>query len=132
MDITVLGATGATGLELTRQAPDRIIWLAAFGTGDSAPYAGKFTRGLLNTFMKSELDDRVTADATVLRAGGTVFHAGPLSTGVCSATRRTAPLDSAPKRFFPARVSRATVAAAMLDEAEHSRFPGQIALPLEQ
>ncbi|MDT7801916.1 MAG: uncharacterized protein QOI78_5349, partial [Actinomycetota bacterium] len=138
MEITVLGATGATGTELVRQAlerghrvtavartPDRItlppsdrlirvagdvldpdsvgralkgarivvsglgisgkdtpgvltagahaavdagaefvVWLAAFGTGDSAPYAGALTRGLLKTFMKNEMADRTTADAT--------------------------------------------------------------------
>jgi hypothetical protein len=34
--------------------------------------------------------------------------------------------------LFPARVSRATVAAAMLDEAETPRFPGVIAVPLER
>ncbi|MEU9408267.1 NAD(P)H-binding protein [Streptomyces sp. NPDC048281] len=109
-----------------------IIWLAAFGTGGSAPYAGVLTRGLLNTFMKSEMEDRVTADATVLRFGGTVFHAGPMSDALLSPTRRTVPLDEAPRRVFPARIGRATIAAAMLDEAEYPHFPGRIAIPLER
>ncbi len=203
MELTILGATGATGRELTRQAlarghhvtavarnPDRIedsehltraaadvldresvdralkgariilsglgitgseapgvltagataavdsgadnvIWLAAFGTGQSARQAGALTRGLLNTFLRKEMDDRVTADTTVLRFGGTVFHAGPMSDGALSPKRRTVSLDAVPHRVFPARVSRATVAAAMLDEAERPRHRGGIAVPLE-
>jgi hypothetical protein len=66
----------------------------------------------------------------VLRAGGTVFHAGPLSDGPVSPARRTVGLDAVPRRFFPAGVSRATVAAAMLDEAESAHFPGAVAIPL--
>jgi NAD(P)-dependent dehydrogenase (short-subunit alcohol dehydrogenase family) len=206
MELTILGATGATGLELTRQAlerghtvtavarnPDRlalppsdqltrvaadvldpesiaralkdaqvvlsglgitgketpgaltagaraaveaepafIVWLAAFGTGDSAARAGALARGLLKTFMGNELDDRTTADVTVRRAGGTVMHAGPLSNGPLSPSRRTVSLDEAPRRIFPARVSRATVAAAMLDEAVERRYGGRIAIPLER
>lgn len=133
-----LGITGAPGV-LTAGAraavdagPDFVVWLAAFGTGGSARHAGAFTRGLLKTFMRKELDDRTTADAIVLRGGGTVFHAGPLSDGDLSPARRTVPLESAPRRFFPARVSRATVAAAMLDEAEQRRYGGGIAVPLER
>jgi uncharacterized protein YbjT (DUF2867 family) len=110
--------------------PARIIWLGAYGTGPSAQAAGFATRTLLKA-MGAELADKVTADATVLAAGGTVFHAGPLSNAPGSAQRRTVGLDQAPKRFFPARVSRQTVAAAMLDEAEEPRHAGQIALPLE-
>jgi uncharacterized protein len=110
--------------------PGRIVWLGAYGTGPSAQAAGLATRTLLKA-MGAELDDKVTADATVLAAGGTVFHAGPLSDGPLSPDRRTIGLDQAPKRFFPARVSRQTVAAAMLDEAEQPRYAGQVALPLE-
>ncbi|MHA6762247.1 NAD(P)-dependent oxidoreductase [Streptacidiphilus sp. PAMC 29251] len=110
--------------------PGRIVWLGAYGTGPSAQASGFATRTLLKA-MGAELVDKVTADATVLEAGGTVFHAGPLSNGPLSPDRRTVGLDGAPKRFFPARVSRQTVAAAMLDEAENPRHPGQVALPLE-
>jgi hypothetical protein len=41
-------------------------------------------------------------------------------------------LDAYPRRLFPASVSRATVAAAMLDEAESPRYAGAIAIPLER
>ena len=132
----VLSGLGGAGILTAgaRAAVDagRVVWLAAFGTGGSAAQAGWATRALLGTFMRSELPDRIGADTTVLRAGGTVFHAGPLSGGTLSPDRRTVGLDGVPRRFFPARVSRATVAAAMLDEAESPRYPGAIAVPLER
>lgn len=67
----------------------------------------------------------------MLDAGGTVFHSAMFSNGPLSRTWRTVGLDAVPRRLFPARVSRATVDAAMLDEAEHPRFAGAIAAPLE-
>ena len=111
--------------------PKRIIWLGALGTGASAQAAGWATRNLLR-LMGAELTDKVTADTAVLAADGTVFHAGPLSNGPLSPTRRTVGVDGVPNRFFPARVSRATVAAAMLDEAESPRFVGTTAVPLDR
>lgn len=111
--------------------PGRIIWLGAYGTGPSARAAGLATRTVLKA-MGAELADKVTADAAVLEVGGTVFHSGPFSNNPLSATRRTVGLEQAPKKLFPARVSRETVAAAMLDEAESPRFPGLIALPLDR
>jgi hypothetical protein len=132
----VLSGLGGAGILTAgaRAAVDagRVVWLGAFGTGESAAHAGWATRALLGTFMRSELPDRIGADTTVLRAGGTVFHAGPLSSGPLSPVRRTVGLYGVPRRFFPARVSRATVAAAMLDEAESPRYAGAIAVPLER
>ncbi|MFJ9564568.1 NAD(P)-dependent oxidoreductase [Streptomyces fuscichromogenes] len=110
--------------------PARIIWLGAYGTGPSAQAAGFATRTLLKA-MGAELTDKISADAAVLAAGGTVFHSGPFANGPASTSRRTVGLDETPRRFFPARVSRETVAAAMLDEAQTPRFPGRIAVPLE-
>lgn len=127
-DTTTL-TLGAQGMVAAR--PRRIIWLGAYGTGPSATAAGAATRVLL-MLMRSQLADKIAADAAVLRSGGTVFHAGPMSSGPISTRRRTVGLDEAPRRFFPALVSRATVAAAMLDEAEEPRFPGAVALPLEE
>ena len=110
--------------------PERIVWLGAYGTGPSAKAAGLPTRTLLKA-LGAELTDKITADTAVLEAAGTVFHAGPLTNGPTSTTRRTIGLDAAPKRLFPARVSRQTVAAAMLDEAQDPHFRGQVAVPLE-
>lgn len=125
------GALTAGARAVIDAHPGRIIWLGAYGTGPSARAAGLATRTVLKA-MGAELADKVTADAAVLEAGGTVFHSGPFSNNPLSATRRTVGLDQAPKKLFPARVSRETVAAAMLDEAESPRFPGLIALPLDR
>ncbi|MET0237186.1 MAG: NAD(P)H-binding protein [Kibdelosporangium sp.] len=122
--------TGARAV--VEAGPERIIWLGAFGTGASAATAGPLTRTLLRMFLKSELDDKVAADTAVLAANGTVFHAGPLTDGPLSETRRTLSLDELPRRLFPARVNRATVAAAMLDEAEKRENPGATVVPLER
>jgi hypothetical protein len=110
----------------------RVIWIGAFGTGASAAAAGGFTRWLLRTFLRKELVDKVTADRIVLAAGGTVFHPGPLSNKPLSPTRRTVSLADVPRRFFPRRVSRATLAAAMLDEAQRQAHPGSTLIPLDR
>jgi len=66
-----------------------------------------------------------------LVAGATVFHPGPLADGPVSPTRRTVALaDFKRPALTPARVTRATVAAAMLDEAEKPQHPGEIVVPL--
>jgi uncharacterized protein len=126
------GALTAGARAVLAAGPRHVVWLGAVGTGASAAVAGRATRTLLGVLMRAELGDRVGADTMVLAAGGTVFHAGPLSDGPLSPTRRTVGLADVPHRFFPARVSRATVAAAMLDEAEAPRFAGATAVPLER
>lgn len=126
------GALAAGAHAAIAARPERIVWLGAYGTGRSAKASGALTRTLLKVGMRSELGDKVTADTAILDAGGTVFHAGPFNAKPLSPTRRTADLLDAPKRIFPATVSRATVAAAMLDEAENPRHPGQIVLPLDR
>jgi uncharacterized protein len=125
------GTLTAGARAVTAAHPERVIWLGAVGTGASAAVGGWLVRTMFRA-MGAKLTDKVAADTIVLEAGGTVFHAGPLGDGPVSPTRRTAGLAAAPRRLFPARVSRATVAAAMLDEAEHPRFAGLIALPLER
>lgn len=110
-------------------APKRIIWLGAYGTGASAEAAGEGAR-VLEQLLGDRLPDKIAADDTVLAAGGTVFHAGVLSDEPESPGRRTVGLDAAPPFDLSASVSRETVAAAMLDEAENPRFPGVVALPL--
>ncbi|MFI5496086.1 NAD(P)-dependent oxidoreductase [Actinoplanes sp. NPDC051859] len=105
---------------------ERIIWLGALGTGPSAAAAGALTRAMLGVLMRHELPDKIAADAAVLAAGGTVFHVGPMTAGPDAPDRQTRSLEQAPRRLFPRGVSRATVAAAMVDEAVHHRFPGQI------
>jgi uncharacterized protein len=124
--------TAATAL--TTVAPPaegvRIVWLSAFGTGRSAESAGPVLRTLLRVALASEIPDRVAAEDILLAAGATVMHANRLTNGALSPTRRTVPLHDAPSRFLPSSIARATVAAAMLDEAENPRHGGQVALPL--
>ncbi len=122
--VLVAGATALAGVP-------RVVWLGAFGTGPSARAAGPLTRTLLR-MLGDQLADKVAADAMVLEAGGTVFHAGPLTNGPLSPSRRAVALGDAPKRLIPAGVSRATVAAAMLDEAENPSYAGGIVLPLSR
>lgn len=121
--------TGA--LALVAAGPRRVIWLGAYGTGKSAEAAGEGA-GVLAKALGDRLADKVEADNTVLAAGGTVFHAGMLADGPESPRRRTVGLEAAPSFDLGAKVSRETVAAAMLDEAETPRFPGAVALPLAE
>ncbi|MDP9794256.1 hypothetical protein J2S43_002768 [Catenuloplanes nepalensis] len=110
--------------------PDHVVWLGAYGTGPSARRAGPLLRTILT--MLGDLDDKVTADAIILEAGGTVFHSGPLSHGPIAPSHRTTTVDGTPRRLFPSRISRATVAAAILDEAENPAHAGRIAVPLRR
>jgi uncharacterized protein YbjT (DUF2867 family) len=136
-DSVVLSALGtdragvllAGAKALVAAGPQRIIWLGTYGTGRSAAVAGK-AAGILGNLLGDRLADKVEADNAVLEAGGTVFHAGVLDDGPESADRRTVGLEAAPPFDLGAKVSRETVAAAMLDEAEAPRFAGAVALPL--
>jgi uncharacterized protein len=125
------GVLEAGAAAVIAAGPQRIIWLGAFGTGLSADASGRLTRAILGLALKSELGDKVAADTAVLRAGGTVFHAGPLSNAGLEVLRHTAALASVPRRIFPARVSRSTVAAAMLDEAESVSATAGVVVPLK-
>ncbi|HEX4091487.1 MAG TPA: NAD(P)H-binding protein [Trebonia sp.] len=125
------GTLTAGARAVTDTRPGRVLWLGAIGTGPSAQAGGLLVRSMFR-LMRARREDKVAADALVLRFGGTVFHAGPLGDGPVSPARRTVGLDAYPRRAFPAGVSRATVAAAMLDEAESPRYPGVIAIPLER
>ncbi|AGZ42849.1 NAD(P)-dependent oxidoreductase [Actinoplanes friuliensis] len=106
----------------------RVLWMGAYGTGASAAAAGPLTRTLLR-FLGPELPDKVTADTLVLDAGGAVFHCGPLTNGPLGERRGVSPLSAAPRTLFPTRVSRATVAATMLDVAEAPGFTSGVLIP---
>jgi hypothetical protein len=108
--------------------PRRVVWLGAYGTGPSAEAAGPGAE-VLAKFFGDRIPDKVAADTAVLDAGGTVFHASVL-TDEPLVPGRTVGLDDAPPFDLGAKVSRETVAAAMLDEAENPRFAGAVALPL--
>ncbi|MET9231687.1 NAD(P)H-binding protein [Lentzea sp. NPDC003310] len=122
------GVLSAGAAAVVAAGPRRIIWLGAYGTGPSAEAAGEGA-AVLWKFFGDRIPDKVAADTAVLAAGGTVFHAGVL-TDEPAGPGRTVGLDEAPPFDLGAKISRETVAAAMLDEAENPRFPGAVALPL--
>jgi uncharacterized protein len=124
------GVLAAGAAAVIAAGPRRIIWLGAFGTGRSADAAGRLTSTVLGLALKSEIADKVAADTAILQAGGTVFHSGPLSNASVEPLRHTATLAAVPKRLFPARIGRATVAAAMLDEAEAQVASHGVVVPL--
>ena len=123
------GVLAAGAKALVAAGPHRTIWLGAYGTGGSAAAAGEAARQL-ESMLGDRLADKVAADQTILAHGGTVFHAGLLNDGPQSPGRRTVGLSDAPPLAFSDTIARATVAAAMLDEAERPRFSGAIAVPL--
>jgi len=123
------GVLAAGAKAVIAAGPARVAWLGAYGTGRSADAAGETARKL-GALLGDRLADKVAADNAILDFGGTVFHAGLLGDGPEAPHRRTVGLDQAPALDLTVQVSRATVAAAMLDEAENPRFPGAIALPL--
>jgi uncharacterized protein YbjT (DUF2867 family) len=116
---------------LAAAAPARLVWLGALGAGASGSKAGLLYQLMMALFVGSERAEKEQADDVALLAGATVFHAGPLTDGPVSPTRRTVALAEFKRpALMPARVTRATVAAAMLDEAEKSQHPGEIVIPL--
>jgi len=127
-DVMTQGARAVTAAR-GDGAPPRVVWLGAHGTGRSAAAAGAATRGLLRLIAGAELPDRAAAEEVVLRAGGSVLHAGRLTDGGGAPVRTLDPAD-VPRRLLPRGISRATVAAAMLDEAEQPRFAGRVGVPL--
>jgi len=130
-DVGTLTA-GARALALAREHDPalRLVWIGALGSGESAGAAGWAGRTLVNLALKAELPDKVAADTAIRRAGGTVMHAAMMVGGALSPSHRTVDLDHLPRRVMPRFVSRATVAAAMLDEAENPRYAGETVVPL--
>ena len=125
------GTLVAGARALAAAAPARLVWLGALGAGASAAKAGPLYTVVMALFVGSERAEKEQADDVALLAGATVFHAGPLTDGPVSPTRHTVALAEFKRpALMPARVTRATVAAAMLDEAEKSQHPGEIVVPL--
>ncbi len=125
----VLEAGARTAVSL--EAP-RLVALGALGAERSRAASGALWSGLLSVVAgKQELADKNTADSILLNANATIFHAAQLTDKPLSPTRRTIPATDLPRRLIPRPVSRATVAALMLDELE-KHPPGRgIVIPLD-
>jgi hypothetical protein len=126
-EVCVLHAGAQT---IIQTKPERIIWLGAIGTGAPAGRASWLTRSILRLVLGCEIDDKVAADAAIIAAGGTVFHAGALSNKASSPTRKTIRLTDVRREVFPSGVSQASVAALMIDEAEAPRFMNETVAPV--
>ncbi len=125
------GTLTAGARALVAAQPPRIVWLGALGAGASAGKAGLVYGLIMRIVAGSELGDKGEADHAALDAGATLVHPGPLTDGALSRTRKTVTLSAFKRPHpMPARVSRATLAAAMLDEAEQNHNAGEVVVPL--
>ena len=118
------------GAGLLAGLPVRVLSLGALGSGASTGAGGGMYQAIMKMVIGKQLQEKADADKIVLDGGATVFHAPDLQVGGISAIRRNIPLDRYPKPFWPPRVSRATAAALMLDEAEQPTHDAQILVPV--
>lgn len=126
------GLLAAGARAVTGTGVQRVVWLGALGSARSRAASGAIWAGLLRIVAgKAEVADKNAADDVLIAAGATVFHAAQLTDGTLSGTRRTQTLARAARRVIPKPVSRATVAALMLDEAETGAYAGQVVFPLD-
>jgi len=108
----------------------RTVWLGALGSGVSSRSGGLIYAGVMRMFVGSELSEKVEADQIALDAGATVFHAPDVTDGPLSPTRHIVPLADLRRPLLPPRISRATLASLLLDEAETGRHGTGIVVPL--
>ncbi len=127
-DLLTTAARAVTAVTGGPSGP-HLVWLGAWGTGPSATTAGPLVRGVLRLGLHAEIDDKVVADQLVLDRGGTVFHAGPLTNAALTPRRGVRALSEVRRSLLVRPVSRAAVAAGMLDEAEHPRHRGHVIVP---
>jgi NADPH:quinone reductase-like Zn-dependent oxidoreductase len=122
--------TLVAGAEVLARQDVRFLWLGALGSGTSTGAGGGLYQLIMKMFVGAELAEKARADEIALRAGATVFHAPDLWVGDVNASRSNVPLAAFRKPVLPPHASRATVAALLLDEAEHAARPGQILVPV--
>lgn len=118
------------GAHILAGLPVRTLTLGALGSGVSAGAGGGIYQAVMKMFIGKQLPEKAAADTIALDGGATVFHAPDLQVGGISTGRRNIPLDGYPKPFWPPRVSRATAAALMLDEAERPTRDATILVPV--
>ncbi|MFD7923590.1 NAD(P)-dependent oxidoreductase [Streptomyces sp. NPDC059740] len=118
------------GAKALAAAGVRTVWLGALGSGVSSRSGGLIYAGVMRLFVGAELAEKAEADRIALDAGATVFHAPDVTDGPLSPTRRTVPLAELRRPLLPPRISRATLASLLLDEAETGRAGSGILVPL--
>lgn len=108
----------------------RTVWLGALGSGVSTNAGGRIYQAIMRLAVGKELAEKDEADQVALKAGATVFHAPDLQGGPVSPTRHIVPLTDLRRPLLPPRISRASLASLMLDEAETGNHAGGIVVPL--
>ncbi|MFH8217668.1 NAD(P)-dependent oxidoreductase [Streptomyces sp. NPDC018057] len=118
------------GAGLLAAAHVRTVWLGALGSGVSTGAGGRLYQAVMRIAVGGELAEKAEADRIALDAGATVFHAPDLTGGPLGPGRRVVRLAELRRPLLPPRMSRASVAALMLDEAEKAAYRGEIVVPL--
>ncbi|GAA1986290.1 NAD(P)-binding oxidoreductase [Catenulispora subtropica] len=108
----------------------RTVWLGALGSGASVGAGGRLYQVIMRMAVGRELAEKAEADRIALQAGATVVHAPDLGGGPVASGRRMVPLAEYRRPLLPPRISRATVAALMVDEAETGGHASAIVVPL--
>lgn len=114
---------GARALAATRV---RTVWLGALGSGASAGAGGVFYQAVMRMFVGGELAEKAQADGIAVRSGATVVHAPDLGDGPLSPRRGAVRLADYRRPLLIPRISRATAAAVLLDEAENGGHGAEI------
>ncbi|MFG2398442.1 NAD(P)-dependent oxidoreductase [Streptomyces lydicus] len=120
----------AAGAKLLAAAPVRTVWLGALGAGVSKRAGGLIYQAVMQMAVGAELAEKAEADRIAIEGGATVFHAPDLTNGPISPNRRLVPLAELRRPLLPPRMSRATAAALLLDEAESGNHGGGIVVPV--
>ncbi|MGW2227269.1 NAD(P)-dependent oxidoreductase [Streptomyces formicae] len=118
------------GARLLAESKVRTVWLGALGSGVSSRSGGLLYSLVMRMFVGAELAEKAEADEIALTAGATVFHAPDITEGPLSPTRHVVRLANLRRPLLPPRISRATVAALLLDEAETGGHANEIVVPL--
>lgn len=118
------------GAKVLAGAQARTVWLGALGSGVSTNAGGRIYQAIMRLAVGKELAEKAEADRIALQAGAAVFHAPDLQGGPISPTRHIVPLADLRRPLLPPRISRASLASLMLDEAENGYHAGGIVVPL--
>ncbi|MBY8880680.1 NAD(P)-dependent oxidoreductase [Actinacidiphila acidipaludis] len=108
----------------------RAIWLGALGSGVSTGAGGAIYQAVMRMFVGRELAEKAAADHIALAGGTTVFHAPDVANGPVSPNRRILRLADYRRPFLPPRITRDTLAALLIDEAEAPTHRAEVLVPL--
>jgi uncharacterized protein YbjT (DUF2867 family) len=105
---------------MTEVGVRRLVLMSAYGVGDTAASASLAAKAVFRTAARSLYRDKAIAESTLAAAGldVTTVHPGALTDGPPSPAPVVADLAAVARVAGMPRVSRATVATAMLDAAE--------------